>query len=435
MENKEKITRIAFVFAETFEYFISLFVTGTMLGYLLDTVGFSDSMQGIIGTVATFTCGAQLFAIFLSEKRVKTVCTVGNVINQLSFIILYMFPIFNLPSTVKTALLVILLILGHLINNAVRPSKITMYMDSVPTEKRGSFTAVKEMISLAGGIAVSLIMGRIADIYRDTNGLPTKEYYVICAIALLIMTLIHTLSVAVATEKPKEKTKKVPFKDVIFRISKNKNFIKVVGVSLIWNAASAFSLSFYASYLREELAFSFTVIAILTTVSAVARILASPILGRIADKYSFQRSMTISFFLAGLGFLAMVFTAPKTKWLYIAYACFYGFSMAGINSGVINFVYDYVDHRDRATAMGVNSALGGILAFFIALLSGVLMSAIQDNGGFNFFGISLYAQQVLSFLSAFAVILLIIYMRFVIKPLKRVEKIEKASENNEAITK
>ena len=435
MEKQEKVTRIAFVFCETFEYFITLFVTGTMLGYLLDTVGFSDSLQGILGTVSTFACGAQLFALFLSGKKVKGICALGNVINQSCFAILYLFPLTSISSDLRTVLLVILLILGHIINNAVRPSKLAMYMDSVPMGKRGSFTAVKEMISLAGGIIVSLVMGRVADTFRSSDGLPTKEYYVICAIALLLMTLIHTASVLVATEKESCDTERVPLSDTIKRISKNRNFVKVVGVGLLWNIASALSISFFASYLREELAFTFTVIALLSTASAAARIIASPLLGKIADRFSFATSMTIAFGLAGLGFLAMVFTAPETKWLYIVYACLYGFAMAGINSGVINLVYDYVEHRDRATAMGVKNALGGFLAFFTALLSGLIMSAIQKRGGFRIFGISLYAQQVLSALSCVAIVVLIAYMRLVIAPLKRVDDAEHTAEKEETTAK
>ena len=105
--------------------------------------------------------------------------------------------------------------------------------------------------------------------------------------------------------------------------------------------------------------------------------------------------------------------------------------MAGINSGVINFVYDYVEHEDRATAMGVKNALGGILAFFTALFSGAVMSAIVAAGGFKLFGITLYAQQILSLFSVFTVVALIVYMRFVIAPLHRVEEIENASIRHE----
>ena len=416
---------------EAFEYFISLFVTGTLLGYLLDTLGFSDSLQGILGTVATFSCGAQLFALFLSGKRVKKICTVGNLINQSFFVILYLFPLFDLNKNARTAILVILLIAGHFINNAVRPSKLAMYMESVPLDKRGGFTAVKEMISLAGGIAVSVIMGRVADTYRSADGLPTREYYVICAITLLLMTLIHTGSVVMATEKTDKDKKSVPVGAVMKRISKNANFAKIVLVCILWHVASALSVSFFASYLREELAFSFTVIALLSTIGSLARLLASPLLGKIADKHSFATSMIIAFVLAEIGFLAMVFTAPGTRWLYLVYTCFHGFAMAGINGGILNMVYDYVEKDDRATAMGVNNALGGIIAFFTALLSGAILAGIQKIGGFRIFGAMLYAQQVLSILSCVAILILIIYMRLVIVPLKRSSDVERAYEKNE----
>ena len=415
---------------ETFEYFISIFVTGTLLGYLLDTVGFSESLQGILGTVATFSCGAQLFALFLSGKRAKKICAVGNLVNQIGFIILYLFPLFDLNKNAKTVTLVILLILGHLINNAVRPSKLAMYMDSVPLDKRGRFTAIKEMISLAGGIAVSLTMGRVADTYRSANGLPTKEYYVICALTLLFMTLIHTTSVLSASEKTAKTSKKAPIKSTVKRIARSSSFKKIILVCVFWQVASALSVSFFASYLREELEFTFTVIALMGTVSSISRIIASPIFGKIADKRSFATSMTIAFALAGLGFLAMVFTSPETKWLYVAYACLYGFAMAGINSGLLNMVYDYVEHDDRACAMGVKNALGGILAFFTALLSGLIMSKIQENGGLHIGGATVYAQQVLSLLSVIAVIALVIYMRLVIAPLTKVDDAKNTNNNN-----
>ena len=420
MKNPDKITRIAYVIQAAFEYFISLFVTGTMLGYILDTLGFSDAVQGIICTVATFTCGAQLFALVISGRRVKRIVTVGHIINQSCFVIIYLLPLFSLPPEIKTALLVVLIFVGHIINNAINPSMITWYMASVPNENRGRFTAVKEMISLAGGIAVSFLFGRVADVYRDADGMPTRPYYVICAVTLLIMTVIHTATHVVAEEKPPIATERVSFKEKLYRISKNKSFIKVVVVGLMWNVASALSISFFSSYLREELAFPFTVISIFTIVGSLSRILLSPILGRIADKYSFSFSMTIAFVLAAFGFLAIVFTSPETKWLYIAYSCLNGFAMAGINSGVINFVYDYVEPADRAAAMGTKNALGGILAFLTALLSGSILSDIQSAGGIELFGITIYAQQFLALLSFFATVLLIIYMRVVIAPMKRV---------------
>lgn len=419
MRTGERGTRIAFVICEAFEYFISIFVTSTMLGYLLDTAGFSDSLQGILGTVATFTCGAQLFALFLHGRRVKRISAIGNLINEGCFVLLYLLPFVRIDADTRTALMVVLLLLGHLIKNAINPSKLAMYMESVPLERRGGFTAMKEMISLAGGIAISIVMGRVADIYRDADGLPTGEYYVICAVALALLTIVQTGSVVAADEKRKVGVVRSSPLEVTRRLMRDRRFVKVVGVGILWNVASALSVSFFASYLRDDLKFSFTLTAVLTTVSLLARILASPILGRIADRCSFVASLAVSFAFAGVGFLAMVFTAPATRWLYIVYACFYGFAMAGINSGVMNLVYDYVEPGDRATALGVKNSIGGILAFFTALLSGAIMSAVQERGGVHIFGCVMYPQQLLALLSCIVSVALIFYMRAVIAPLGR----------------
>ena len=423
MERNDKTTRIAYIIEAGFEYFISLFVTGTMLGYILDTLGFSDALQGIISTVATFTCGAQLFALMLSGKNKKRIATIGHLINQTCFILLYLLPIFELPSMVKTVILITLLVSGHLINNAINPTKITWLMSSVPNQTRGRFTAIKEMVSLSGGIGVSMVFGMVADQFRNANGTPTTPYYVICTTALAIMMLIHTATLLVSTEKPSINVAERPkIGKTLGNIVHNRSLLKVIGVGMMWNITSALSASFFVSYQREELAFSFTVIAWITTASSICRIAMSPLLGKLADRYSFATSMTVSFSMAAAAFLAVVFTSPETRWLYLAYACLHAFAMAGINSGVINLIYDYVPDRERAVAMGIKNAIGGILAFFTALVSGLILARIQANGGLHIFGVTLYAQQFLALLSCITAVLLIVYMRTVIAPMRRIQE-------------
>ena len=420
MKNKDKTTRIAFIIEEGFNYFTTLFVTGTLLGYLLDTIGFSDALQGILSTVSTFACGAQLFAISFNGRRKKRIVLTGVCINQLAFTLVYLLPIFNFSPNTKSIILMIFLFSGHIISNAVTPSRLTWLMTSVPLESRGSFTAIKEMISLAGGIIVSLAFGRIADVFRDSSGMPTKPYYIICTVTLLAMSLIHIASLIVSNEKAVSE-EKTDIKKTIAAILKNRDFVKVVGVGVIWNVATAFSVSFLASYLREELAFSFTLIAVITTVGSLSRIIMSPFFGKVADKYSFATSMTIAFICASVSFLGIAFTSPATRWIYLVYIVMYSFAMAGINSGVINLIYDYVKPSDRAVAMGVKNALGGIIAFFVALGAGLILSFIQKAGGIVIFGLKLYAQQFLAIISFMITLILIVYMRKIIAPIKKVE--------------
>lgn len=423
MQNSDRRTRISYIFEAAFEYFISIFVSSTFLGYILDAIGISDAWQGIILNVTVFSCGAQLFALFLSGRRVKKIVTIGHSINQLCFTLLYLLPIFSIPKDIKTFLFLLFLFLGHILNNAVNPSKINYLMQSVSDAKRGSFTALKEMISLAGGMVISVFLGRIADTFRDSAGNPTPTYYKICCIAIFILTVLHTLTLLLSTEKELPvKEKHSPIRNVVKKILTNKDVLKVIGVGVIWNFASAISTSFLASYLRQELAFSMTMITLLTTAGALCRIAVSPLLGKLADRRSFAFSMTLCFCVMALAYLAIVFTVPgKLRWLYLIYICLHSFAMGGINSGVINLIYDYVIPEDRAATLGISNAFGGIISFFTAIGAGTLLAFIQSNGGVTLFSLTIYAQQILALLTVIVTLSLIVYMRKIIAPMKRVE--------------
>lgn len=420
----DRRTRIAYIVEAGFEHFISLFVSGALLVYVLEALGINDALKGIISGFTTFACSAQLVAIFLSGKQVKCIVTIGHILNQLCFVLLYLLPIFEIPQAVKVAVFVILLCLGHLLNNAINPSKITMFMASVPDSKRGSFTATKEMISLAGGIGISILFGWFADTFCTADGSPSSTYYIICCCALFLMMAIHTATILIAREKPAER-KKVAFSKTLRMMVTNKNLLKVIVVGMLWNIASSLSVSFFSSYLQKELAFSMTLITIMTSIGSVCRIAVSPLVGRIADKKSFSYSMTLCFAIAAAAFSFNIFAAPgPARWLHLVYICLQAFAMAGINSGVINLIYDYVDPEDRSAALGIKNAIGGILAFLAALIGGAILDGIQalPGGTLRIFNVPVYAQQVLSVLSLTVIIILIIYMRVVIAPMKRVKK-------------
>ena len=245
------------------------------------------------------------------------------------------------------------------------------------------------------------------------------------------MNAFHTASLLMAHEKPIEKKTKTSIGRIAKHMFTDKDLLKVVVVGVLWNVASGISVSFFASYLRVELAFSMFMISLISNVGIVCRIVASPIMGRLADKRSFAFSMTLSFVLVGIGFLGNIFVTPgPLRWLYLVYACMQGFAMGGINSGVINLIYDYVEPEDRAAAMGIKNAMGGIIGFFATLLSSLLLGKIQSLPGktVSVLGVSMYAQQVLSAISLIVTLGLVIYMRAVIAPMRRVNAEKKNNE-------
>lgn len=423
MDRKKQITQVGFVADESIDYFIQILVTSTFLGYILSAIGFNDAMQGIITNVTTFCLGAQLLAPFLVGRKVKRIVTVSMLLSHLSFAFIYLLPVSSLPSGATSVILVILLFFGFLVNNAVKPSRLTWLMTSVPKEKRGGFTAVKEIISLIGGIIISLSFGVIADSFRKDNGDPEPEYYLICFVALLIMTVIHTVSLLISSEDEVKLEVKKDNKHGFSAVLKNPTVRKIMVIDLLWHFATAVSTSFFPSYLREELAFSFTEITLLSTVSLLARIVMSPLMGRIADKYSFKTSMALSFAFKCLGLIAILFTFPgQMRWFYAVYCLFTGFAMAGANSGFLNIVYDYIPEQERASVLGLKSTAAGLTGFFAAILSGVMLSSIQENGGVNLFGITFYAQQIQSLVSIAAIALLTVYTYTIIGKMKKAEE-------------
>ena len=130
--------------------------------------------------------------------------------------------------------------------------------------------------------------------------------------------------------------------------------------------------------------------------------------------------LNICFIIAMVGFAVNVFTIPSNgKIFFTAYYALYAIAMAGINSATINLIYDYVDKEKRIGALAINCTLSGFAGFFTTLCVSPLVEYIQENGNV-FFGISMYAQQLVSLISVVLMVGLLVYLNLVVKKLKNV---------------
>jgi hypothetical protein len=126
--------------------------------------------------------------------------------------------------------------------------------------------------------------------------------------------------------------------------------------------------------------------------------------------------------IAALGYLINIFTVPSNgKVFYTAYYVCNAVAQAGINSALINLVYDYVEPARRADAIAVTQTVSGVVGFLTTLAVGVLVDYIQGCGN-QFFGLSLYAQQVTAALSFALNVLVFLYLHFQIKDKRRIDE-------------
>ena len=429
MESKKyAFSRFLYIVEAALEYFVSIAVGTVYLAKITASVGMPDSITGILTAFVSLGCGFQIIALFLAHKKpVKRWVTVSHIISQSLFAILYFVPLLEISREWKIVLLILSLFLAQLIHNAISSPKINWYMSLVDDKKRGSFTANKEIVSLISGMIFTYALGYIMDTYA------TKTAFVTCGIMIFILMGLHTLTLVFAKEKPEEKTEKINVKKSIKELISNKRLIKIIGLFVIWNIASATTTSFSGAYQHGTLGFTTTFSSVVIIVASIARAVFSRPLGRYADKNSFCKMLYICFVLELVAFLINVLVVPSNgKPMYMIFYTIYAIGQAGINSSIINLVYDYVSSEQKIGALALVNTCSGFTGFFTTLLVSPIVDYIQNNDN-HLFGMKVYFQQLMSSISSVFVVVILFYLFFVISKMPRNKSMHKSTAKGPVI--
>lgn len=404
-----------YIFEAALEYLISLLVSGSFLATLTNELGMSDSLTGILSSVISLGCLFQLLSVAINLSRAKTFVTVMSIVNQLLFMLLYVIPLSGGNKQIKIAVFIAVIFLAYLIYNLAHPKKINWLMSLVDDSRRGSFTANKEIFSLIAGMAFSFVMGAVIDRFKEQGNIRTA--LILSGAVIFVLTVLHTLTMVFTVEKPILLLPKASLKHTVFETVKNKNIYRVTVVFVIYYIANYASLPFYGTYQIHELGFSLKYVSVLTMISSVVRILVSKFWGRYADKKSFAVMIEKCFLILALAYICVILTVPANgKIMFVFYYIFHGIAMGGINSALINLVFDYVSPDKRADSLAICQAASGVAGFLSTLVFSPIITAIQQNGN-SLFGIPLYAQQLVSVISLVLTAAAIVYVRkMFIKP-------------------
>ena len=419
-KDKYKSSRILYIIEAALEYFISLMVGGEYLALLTSEIGLSDSTTGILTSFVSLGFTFQLLAIlFMRKGSVKRRVSILHSVNQLLFALLYVVPFIEISTTVKTIIFIVLLLVGHALNNVVNSPKINWFMSLVDDKKRGRFTANKEIISLLGGMVFSFAMGSVIDYYKAEDN--ATAAFVVCGITLFGLAILHTLTLVFSKEKPVDtKAPDVPAGRLIGELMRDKKYLRVIVLSVLWHVANYATSPFYGTYKIKELGFSMTFVAILSAAYAICRSLFSRPMGKLADKYSFAKMLLVCYGIKLLAYLLNVFVVPSNGWwLYTIAYMVTAVAMAGINSAEINLVYESVSHEKRVCALALKSTISGLAGFVTTVIMSKLVEHIQNSGN-KFLGMHVYAQQVTAATAVVLISILIVYLYFVI--IKKSEK-------------
>ena len=421
LQKKEyKFSRIMYIIESMLEWFISILTSGAYLAKIATAIGISDSLTGILSSSLSLMCVFQIFAIaFARKKSVKRSVVILHAINQLFYSLIFVAPLFDVSNIVKTTLFISFLFIGHIFANVVSSPKINWFMSLVPEKSRGDYTANRQIVSLIGGVVVTLVVGLAMDHFESVGN--TDGAFLFCGIGVFAFALIHTLTLVLSAEKPNSDFSKEEKTDII-SLLKDKSLLKVIAVSVLWAVANGVSTPFYGTYQIKELGFSMLFVSVLSFIYATARLVFEKPLGRFADKHSFSAMLNICFFIEAAAFLINIFTVPENgKILFTIHYVLYAIGLAGISNCSINLIYDYVANKKIIGALALRGVFSGVFSFLTTFVTSFLVEKIQANGN-CLFGINVYAQQVVSAIGAVVAVLSIIYINTVLKKTPDIRK-------------
>ncbi|MBE6536036.1 MAG: MFS transporter [Ruminococcaceae bacterium] len=410
-----KRSRSVYMAQCTFEYMLALLVTDAFLAKLLSHLGLDDTTIGIISSFITLAFVIQIFSLFLYKLKMpsKTVTLIFYPLSRLLFSSLYIIPFIPIGTAAVKVVVMCFILLAYASKYIVLNVLYKWANTFVEPTKRASYSATKEIISIAAGIVFTASVGYVFDA-MEANG-NIKHGFIMIAVLAFIISASDVVCLLFIKREESEKTEHRPkhFKDIIKNTLGNKNFRSVVIFTAIYNSAVYLTNGFLGTFKVNDLMISVFVIQLINIIGNVVRMAASKPFGHFSDKHSFASGMAVALVFLSVGYVALMFTTPKT-WLLIAiYTVLYSATLAGVNQNSFNIAYSYVDSDYITEALAIKNFIGGLFGFFASLVGSRILKYVQSNGN-TLFGIHVYGQQLLAAISLVLILAALFVMIFVV---------------------
>lgn len=412
-DSKEyKRSRKAYITQSAFQYCVTLLVTDSFLANLLNEIGMSDSLIGVISSFISAAFMIQLMSIFLIKIKVETkkLVILFDTLSIFFFMLLYLIPFLEVRQDFRKILVIVSIIVAYAGNYMISSISFKWANSYVDPKKRASYSARKEMISLAVGMIFSLGAGYVIDRYEKMNN--RKGSFLFIAGLILVLNIGNLVSYLMIRKENGEwrYRKSQSYKVVLKNTVGNRDFQNVILVTILWNTANYFSMGFMGIFKTKDLLFSMVEVQGINVAASLLRIFISGPIGKFSDKHSCVKGFKLGLYLAMAAFLFGMLTTKSTRFLIVVHTLLYQCCLAGTNQNSFNMSYSYVEEEYITQAMAIKNSIGGICGFGASVIAGQVLNYVQKNG--NQIGdIQIYGQQVLSMISLILVIITILFIK------------------------
>lgn len=408
-KDKYRLSRILYWLEAAFAYFIDILASGAFLAKLTSEIGISDSMTAILTSLTSLAGIAQLFSIYLSHKPpYKRFVIPIMIVAELIYAGLYLIPFLDMSAEMMSLLFFAAMLTAKLFINVLSPLKTTWFMNLVPISERGSYTAILQVVSLISGAVVSFAAGYVIDDFQAKGNL--SGAFITLSAAILIFTLANFLTLIFSREKELiKKSDKSRASDSLKYLKSNKKYKKLLLVLLFAAVGNNVITPFLGTYQVNELGFSMTFISIITVVFSGVSMLFVLFFGKLSRNFQHKTILRIGYPIVFISYVLNIFTTPANgAVMFVIYNVILRVGNAAIAISATNQLLEITPPEHQPTALSVNTIITGVLSFLATLAVSPFIDFMQRNGNV-LFGITVYAQQILSALCALFYLILIIY--------------------------
>ncbi|RJQ78562.1 MAG: MFS transporter [Desulfobacteraceae bacterium] len=259
----------------------SLFLTGFAL-YL----GMNELMIGLMMAIPSVVTLFQLpGSYYICRKGCrKPVAYRAATIARLMWLPIIALGLVHFDQSIARCMLVLFFFLVlHALSSVSYIAWISWTSDLVPDEIRGIFFGTRNMLCGAAGIATVLIFGNLVDIFKvhcESSSLVFSVPFG-CAVVFGLISSHYLNRIA---DVPVPPYGGGSFFQELSRPLKDNNFRKFLLFAVCWNFSVHMAAPFFSLYFLRELNYSYGFVALLTTIAAVADLLAVRIWGVLSDQ-------------------------------------------------------------------------------------------------------------------------------------------------------
>ncbi|QUI24634.1 MFS transporter [Vallitalea pronyensis] len=354
-----------------FEFFANpggLFLTSYML-----FLGLMDYQIGYVVGFIALTNVLQLFSPMFYEKF-KSPKRMTLVARSLRFVIFYFMMLLPWFQSYRYVIL-LFIIFSSLSFTAFMGGTFLAWNDQIiPLERKGRYYATRNLIANAIGILLPIILGKILDHYVHTSGLFMIIFCVSIVFALgelWIITKLHDHPLETKSNRPLNKLLVMPLKD--------KKYRRFMIFSLLWMFAWSFARPFFNVYAISHLRLSYSYIALVSSITAIVKLLLAKLWGAGVDHYGWKKIMGYTGLLFAVSHFLWLFIALETHVIYFIFIFLNGIFMIGLNIAKFNVNLQLTDHAYRLSYLAVNAAIMAVFSFVSTNISTMIIRGINQE--------------------------------------------------------